>query len=132
MDSWNRSNSQLLKCLTLLERLVTHGGGPAGEEIRGFILTNTEKHSSDIARLVGEHFAISRQAVNKHLKNLVAEGALVPEGKTMYRKYKLAALLEWRKLYILGPEIEEDLVWSRDVSLVLGNLPKNVMDIWHF
>jgi anti-sigma regulatory factor (Ser/Thr protein kinase)/biotin operon repressor len=103
-----------------------------GEEIRGFILTNIEKNSSDIARLVGERFGISRQAVNKHLKNLVTEGALVPEGKTRYRKYKLAALLEWRKRYTLGPEIEEDLVWSRDVSLVLGNLPKNVMDIWHF
>jgi hypothetical protein len=63
---------------------------------------------------------------------LVAEGALVPEGKTRYRKYKLAALLEWRKLFILGPEIEEDLVWSRDVSGVLGNLPRNVMDIWHY
>jgi anti-sigma regulatory factor (Ser/Thr protein kinase) len=103
-----------------------------GEGIRGFILTNIEKNSSDIARLVGERFDISRQAANKHLKKLVAEGALVPEGKTRYRKYKLATLLEWRKLYILGPEIEEDLVWSRDISLVLGNLPKNVMDIWHF
>jgi anti-sigma regulatory factor (Ser/Thr protein kinase)/biotin operon repressor len=103
-----------------------------GEEIRGFILTNMEKSSGDIARSVGERFGISRQAVNKHLKHLVAEGALVPEGKTRYRRYKLAALLEWKKLYFLGPGIDEDIVWSRDVSLVLGNLPKNVMEIWHF
>src|SRR5258708_5362999 len=103
-----------------------------GEEIRGFILTNIEKNSSNIAHLVGENFGISRQAANKHLRNLVIEGALVPEGKTRYRKYKLAALFEWRKRYVLGPEIEEDLVWSRDVSHELGKLPKNVMDIWHF
>jgi anti-sigma regulatory factor (Ser/Thr protein kinase) len=103
-----------------------------GQEIRGFILANIEKNSSDIAHLVGENFGISRQAANKHLRNLVTEGALVPEGKTRYRRYKLAALFEWHKLYVLGPEIEEDLVWSRDVSYELGNLPKNVMDIWHF
>jgi anti-sigma regulatory factor (Ser/Thr protein kinase) len=103
-----------------------------GEEIRCFILANIEKNSGDIAHLVGERFGISRQAANKHLKNLVAEGALLPEGKTRYRRYKLAALFEWPKLYTLGPGIEEDLVWSRDVSQVLGNLPKNVMDIWHF
>lgn len=103
-----------------------------GAEIRNFILTNIEKNSGDITHVVGERFGISRQAVNKHLKNLVTEGALVPEGRTKYRRYKLAALLEWRKLYSLEPQIEEDLVWSRDVSLVLGNLPKNVMDIWHF
>jgi anti-sigma regulatory factor (Ser/Thr protein kinase)/biotin operon repressor len=103
-----------------------------GEEVRGFILTNIERNSGDIARLVAEQFKISRQAANKHLKNLVAEGSLVPEGQTRYRRYKLAALLEWGRLYVLGPQIEEDLVWSRDIAPILGNLPKNVMDMWHF
>lgn len=103
-----------------------------GEVIRGFILTNIEKNSADIASFVGEHFGISRQAVNKHLKNLVSERALVPEGKTRNRRYKLAALLEWKTLYSLSTETEEDLVWSRDIAPVLGNLPKNVMDIWRF
>ncbi|MBI3209077.1 MAG: DUF4325 domain-containing protein [Candidatus Solibacter usitatus] len=103
-----------------------------GAEVRGFILTNIEKNSGNIAHLVATQFNISRQAANKHLKNLVAEGALIPEGKTRYRRYKLAELLDWRKLYTIGPGIEEDLVWSRDISVVLGNLPKNVMDIWHF
>ncbi len=102
-----------------------------GEEIRTFILSNVEKHS-DVANLVAAHFRISRQAANKHLKKLVAEGALLPEGKTRYRKYKLAALLEWRRSYTIGPDIEEDQAWSRDIAPVLGNLPQNVMDIWHF
>jgi anti-sigma regulatory factor (Ser/Thr protein kinase) len=103
-----------------------------GEEIRTFVLENIEKNAGDIARFAAERFGISRQAANKHLKNLVVEGALVAEGKTRHRRYKLAALLEWRRLYVLGPGVEEDLVWSRDISLVLGNLPKNVMEIWHF
>jgi anti-sigma regulatory factor (Ser/Thr protein kinase) len=103
-----------------------------GEEVRGFILTNIEKNPGDIAHLVAERFSITRQAANKHLKNLVAEGALLPEGMTRYRRYKLAALCEWRKLYSINPEIEEDQVWSSDVSVALGSLPRNVMDIWHF
>ncbi len=103
-----------------------------GEEARSFILANIEKNPGDIAHLVADRFGISRQAANKHLKKLVAEGALLPEGKTRYRKYKLAALSEWQKLYTITPEIEEDLVWSRDISLSLGALPRNVMDIWHF
>jgi anti-sigma regulatory factor (Ser/Thr protein kinase) len=103
-----------------------------GEEVRGFILTNIEKNPGDIAHLVAERFGITRQAANKHLKNLVTEGALLPEGQTRYRRYKLAALGEWKKLYLINPEIEEDRVWSRDVSVALGSLPRNVMDIWHF
>jgi predicted transcriptional regulator len=56
-----------------------------GEEVRGFILANIERNPGDIARLVTEQFDINRQAANKHLKNLVAEGALLAEGRTQYR-----------------------------------------------
>ncbi len=103
-----------------------------GEEVRTFILANIQKHPGNIAALVGEEFGITRQAANKHLKNLVAEGALLAEGHTRDRKYKLAVLFEWRKQFAIGPELEEDQAWSRDISVSLGSLPRNVMDIWHF
>src|SRR6202035_3025670 len=107
-------------------------GRARGEEIRTFILSNIEKHAGDVSHLVASHFRITRQAANKHLKKLVAEGALLPEGKTRYRRYKLAVLLEWRHDYSLDPDLQEDQVWARDIAPVLGNLPQNVMDIWHF
>jgi len=103
-----------------------------GEEVRNFILAQVEKNPNGIASLVAEQFNITRQAANKHLKNLVAEHALLSEGNTRHRKYKLATLFEWQKLFTLNPELEEDQAWSRDISLSLGNLPRNVMDIWHF
>jgi anti-sigma regulatory factor (Ser/Thr protein kinase)/biotin operon repressor len=103
-----------------------------GEEVRGFILANVEKNPGDITHLVAERFEISRQAANKHIKNLVTEGALLTEGRTRYRKYRLAALSEWRVCYQITPELEEDQAWARDISVALGNLPRNVMDIWHF
>jgi anti-sigma regulatory factor (Ser/Thr protein kinase) len=102
-----------------------------GEEIRNFILLNIDKHP-DICHLAAVQFNISRQAANKHIQKLVAAGALIPEGKTRYRRYKLAALLEWGRSFTISPDIEEDQVWARDIAPVVGNLPRNVMDIWHF
>jgi anti-sigma regulatory factor (Ser/Thr protein kinase) len=102
-----------------------------GEEVRNFILANVDKHN-DISHLTAEHFNVSRQAANKHLQKLVAEGALLPEGKTRYRRYKLASLLEWKRTYRITDGLEEDRVWSQDIAMVLGNLPHNVMQIWQF
>ncbi len=103
-----------------------------GEEIRHFILQNVEKHPSDITRLTAEHFSITRQAVNKHLQRLTAELALSEVGHTRNRSYKLAPLSEWRKDYQISADLAEDLVWKNDVKSVVGQLPENVLDIWHY
>lgn len=102
-----------------------------GEDIRGFILEHVEKHP-DIAAKTAEHFAITRQAVNKHLQKLVREKALNPEGKTRYRTYRLASLSEWRHLFLIEPGLAEDQAWTFEVAPALGTLPQNVLDIWHF
>ena len=36
------------------------------------------------------------------------------------------------KTYEITPELQEDLVWTRDVSPLLKGLPKNVFDVWNF
>jgi hypothetical protein len=103
-----------------------------GEDIRRFILERVEKHPSDVAKLAAKHFKITRQAVNKHLRRLIFEKSLTETGETRKRAYKLAALVEWRKIYTISPELEEHVVWDQDVSPVLQPLPENVMDIWHY
>ncbi len=103
-----------------------------GEDIRKFILSDVEKHPKDVSTRTAEHFGITRQAVNKHLKKLVIEKALTPEGKTRYRSYRLAALSEWSHLFPIVPGLEEDQAWTRDVAPALGNLPQNVLEIWHY
>jgi anti-sigma regulatory factor (Ser/Thr protein kinase) len=102
-----------------------------GEDVCRFILEHTETHPNDIAKFAASHFGISRQAINKHLKRLVDEKSLVRSGKTRSSTYKLAPLDEWARSYKLGPELAEDQVWTTDVRPVLGNLPDNVMNIWH-
>ena len=102
-----------------------------GEDICRFIVDRVSQHPSDIAKVAGSHFSISRQAVNKHLQRLVAEGSLQREGQTRNRIYKLAPLADWGKSYDLNSELEEHLVWTDDIRRALGNLPENVMNIWN-
>lgn len=103
-----------------------------GEEIRHFILQHVEKHPNDITKFTAEHFSITRQAANKHLKKLTSELALAESGHTRNRSYKLVPLSEWKRLYKISPELAEDLVWTNDVGPVIGRMPENVLDIWHY
>lgn len=103
-----------------------------GEAVRRFIVEHVEKHPADIAKFASEKFGITRQAVNKHIQNLVLENTLIPDGKTRGRNYKLAPLLQWEKMYQIDTGITEDQVWKTDISPSLGQMPKNVIDIWHY
>lgn len=103
-----------------------------GEEIRRFILEHVEKHPNDIAKKTAEHFSITRQAANKHLRRLVYDKSLMESGETRKRTYKLAVLVEWRKVYKIAPTLEEHVLWDRDIEATLQPLPQNVMDIWHY
>jgi hypothetical protein len=40
--------------------------------------------------------------------------------------------VEWRHSYQITPELAEDVVWREDVIPILGVLPENVLDIWHY
>ena len=103
-----------------------------GEEIRHFIIENVEKHPNKISKVTAKHFGITRQAVSKHLQRLTRELALAEVGNTRSRSYKLSPLLEWRRAYEITPSLAEDLVWTNDISPVIGRLPENVLDIWRY
>lgn len=103
-----------------------------GEEIRQFILDKVEEHPEDIAKFAGETFGISRQAVNRHIQQLVTGNLLAVEGATRNRRYRLKPLLKWSQTYALDGLLEEDRVWRTDIAPRLGDLPRNVLDIWHY
>ena len=103
-----------------------------GEDVRRYILDNVEKHPANISSVVAGHFKITRQAVNKHLQRLTAEGALSESGKTRNRAYKLSALARWNKSYEISAGLAEDQVWINDIRPFLGKLPDNVMSIWQY
>ncbi len=100
--------------------------------VRRFILDHIEHHSTDIAKQTANHFNISRQAVNRYLKQLVQEKVLTEVGSTKAKTYKLAPLLEWSGSYDLTGELEEHVVWSQDIHPLLGKMPDNVTEIWQY
>ena len=102
-----------------------------GEDIRGYIVENIAKHPESISRITAARFKITRQAVNKHLQRLVEEKVIRESGKTRGRAYKLSPLVEWRGRYEIVPGLAEDVIWTREVRLALGQLPDNALNIWH-
>jgi len=103
-----------------------------GERIRQFILDNVEHHPKDVVALTSNAFNISRQAVNKHIKRLVEQKALLARGSTRSRYYLLYPLVRWEHIYPLDGTLAEDRVWLTDISEFVSDLPDNVIDIWHY
>lgn len=103
-----------------------------GESVRKFVIEHLAEHPTDIVRLTAEKFGCTRQAVHKHLQRLVAGGAVVVSGQTRSKRYELAPLVRWSKQYELAAGLAEDVVWRNDVAPLLGKLPENVLDIWHY
>ncbi len=106
------------------------GAKSQGAQIRRFILETVSSHPSDIAKLAARRFQITRQAVHKHLRRLIEEGALIETGQTRNRTYRLASLSQWDRSYRLEPGLAEDVIWARDIRPALGELPDNVLRLW--
>ncbi len=103
-----------------------------GEKIRRFILNHVEKSPDDITKVTAKKFGITRQAVNKHLRRLRDEGILRQSGNTRASVYRLAPLSKWIHRWEIEPGLAEDVVWTREIKDVLGEMPNNVLDIWHY
>lgn len=103
-----------------------------GEVVRKFILSNLEKHPADIVRVSAEKFGYSRQAIHKHLKHLIDEGAINQAGQTRSKTYNLAPLIKWTNGYQLLAGITEDQVWRQDIAPKLSGLPENAQQIWQY
>lgn len=102
------------------------------EPVRRFLIENISEHPTDIVRIAAEKFGYTRQAMHKHLQRLVAEGSVVVSGQTRSKRYELAPLARWNRQYELSAGLAEDVVWRSDVAPLLGKLPENVLNLWHY
>lgn len=100
------------------------------EQIRNYILEQVEESPETVAKETAERFGISRQAANKHLRQLCEEGILEQSGNTRATRYRLATLSEWTNNYEIGSGLAEDVVWTQDIRDQLGSLSNNAEDIW--
>jgi anti-sigma regulatory factor (Ser/Thr protein kinase) len=103
-----------------------------GEKIRTFILENVEKNPKDIVNVTADAFTVTRQAVFKHIKQLIEQKALIRKGKTKSVRYSLHPQFEWNETFSLSNTRAEDVVWRNEVRPKLGLLPDNTLAIWHY
>lgn len=101
-------------------------------EISNYILNNVQLHPLDITAITSNHFQMSRQAVNRHLKRLIDEGLIQANGATRNRVYQLTSQNLLRKKYPVNNKLNEGDVWFRDILPLLGTLPENVKEIWDY
>lgn len=101
-------------------------------ETQKFILMELPQHPQDIARITGERFKISRQAVGRHLRRLVQLGLLTATGETRSRQYGFVVLGQNTASIPITPQLAEDAVWREHVAPVLRGVPDNVMAICQY
>jgi biotin operon repressor len=100
-----------------------------GEQTREFILENVEKNPREVVALTIEMFGISRQAVHRHIKNLIDQGTLV---RLKNGFYQLCPQEKWQTTLSLADNPYEDVVWRNEIRNRLGQLPDNALSIWHY
>ncbi len=103
-----------------------------GEKIREFVLENVEANPKDIVNLTTNEFNISRQAVNKHIQQLIKQEVLDRKGKGQGVRYTLHPQSIWRAKFSLEDNRAEDVIWRNEIVQRLGQLPENTLDIWHY
>jgi len=99
-------------------------------EIRQFILENVEDHPADITSVVSVKYDISRQASHRHVKKLVQDGLLIPNGATRNRTYGVKPVISFHELLSLKG-LEEDKTWRQRILPLMENVPSNVLQICH-
>ena len=103
-----------------------------GRAIRDYIVAHVRANPENIAQICADQFGISRQAVNKHLGRLVADGLLTAQGATRNRRYSLSALVEKDLSIPLTEETDEDTVWRTAIDPTLSDIPQNARRIWQY
>ena len=103
-----------------------------GMRVKQFILDQVERSSTGVASATCERFGISRQAVNRYLRQLCDEGILQRSGHTRATQYRLVALSRWERVYSIASKPAEDVVWVDDVRSHVGELSDNVLNIWDY
>lgn len=99
------------------------------EAIREFIIEKVDAEARDLVSSATTEFGITRQAVHRHIRQLVDRKILA---RTASGQYQLCPLEEWQKIITIADNPREDVLWRVEVRARIGPLPENVVNIWHY
>ena len=90
------------------------------ELIKKLLLDEISADDASPVAKVASQTQVSRQAVDKQLRNLISQGIILVEGEGRSSRYKLPVLAQERRLYRLSDLKEEHVVWRELVLPVLA------------
>jgi anti-sigma regulatory factor (Ser/Thr protein kinase) len=96
-----------------------------------YLLERISSGTADIAARTAVKFRISRQAVNKRLRAMVAQGMITAAGSTKARTYALS-VVESKRAYAISSDLTEDEVWREFARPQLEGIPANVLGICQY
>ena len=97
-----------------------------------YMLNHITDHPRDIIQLTVQHFGISRQTANWHIRQLVEAGLISAKGNTKAREYNLEPLLHKEVMVNVTPSLEEDVVWRENILPLIPDLKENVIEICQY
>ena len=101
------------------------------DEIRKAILSEANDSGTVSAGTIARNFGISRQAVFKTIRGMVASGVLAKTASADH-PYMIKPLRESRITVHVGPETQEDKVWNEFVAPLIHDVTANVREISHY
>jgi anti-sigma regulatory factor (Ser/Thr protein kinase) len=102
------------------------------QAVREFILRQIPAHAGDIASVTAQRFGISREAVRKYLKRLVADRLVAAGGRTNAREYRLMLLDSHTVVLDVSSSLQEDVVWREELLPRMNSITQNVVDICEY
>ncbi len=99
--------------------------------LKEYIIKNVEQNPRNIAKLTAEKFGITKQAVNRHIKQLRADNVISSEGNRRAVVYKLQVTKHYFKLEI-SSDLDEAVIWREKVQPVLPLLKENIIHICNY
>jgi len=104
----------------------------APKDFDQWLIEQIAASAKDIASLAVREFGLTRQAVSRHLRRLVAAGVLEASGQTRGRIYKLARLDRHGFHRSLTRQLQEDEVWRAELGPRLEQIPDTVRGICQY
>ena len=101
------------------------------ELLKSYIIKNVEQNPRNIAKLAAEKFNVTKQAVNRHMRQLKAKNIIISEGSGSAIIYKLKRTDHFFNLKI-SSDLDEDMVWREKVHPSLPTLKENVAHICNY
>ena len=98
-------------------------------EIRSFIMRSVKEHPRDVTMIAAEHFGLTRQAILRHVRQLLRLGILEATGRTRNISYAPKKIAGESRPFPIGPDTTEDRVWREFVARVMASAPENLVRI---